>query len=156
MSLRWLLEGEGCPHILNHLRSLLGSGRHIASGSRLERCQAPYCGKETYRLWEHLLKFVVLQYLELIRQAKRPGSFHKFTSCALPQNGIALHLGYVYDIYVYLKSYVHVTEVSVMLAQLLRCAEGHHLCSWIQPILLDRSGKVQYGTIGPIVNYLSR
>lgn len=82
--------------------------------------------------------------------------FPKFTSCALPQNGIALHLGYVYDIYVYLKSYVQVTEVSVMLAQLLRCAEGHHRRSWIRPILLDRSGKVQYGTIGPIVNYLSR
>lgn len=38
-----------------------------------------------------------------------------------------------------------------MLAQLLRCAEGHQRCPNIQTILLDRSGKVQYGTIGQIV-----
>lgn len=74
-SQRALLEVEGCPPILNHLRSLLGSGRLIASGSRLKRCKAPHCDKETYRLWEHLFKFVVLQYLELIRQAKRLTSF---------------------------------------------------------------------------------
>jgi hypothetical protein len=151
VSLRWLLEGEGCPHILNHLRSLLESGRHMASGSRLERCQAHYCGKETYRLWEHLFKFFRTLVLGTNPTSEKTRFFPEFTSCELPQNGIALHLGYVYDIYVYLKSYVQVTEVSVMLAQLLRCAEGHHRRSWIQPILLDRSGKVQYGIIGPIV-----